>query len=514
MEAKKTVCYEDFGAVGDGKTDDFDALARAHAYANENGLDVICNSGKTYYIGNSALDADTPKPAIKVKTNVDWKDAKFIIDDSEITVDMPARRGVIFHIDRDFEPVVYTPENDTPNCAIKKINEAGGFKRDIKKIDLGIGYAAMLMVVNSDKKVYIRFGANAGSGGAQSELINVDKDGNIDPSTAFLLDYDKITSITVIRADAPLTVKGGTFVTIANRAMEDYKYYSRNIFITRANLTVDGLTYQIEGEGEHGDPYGGFLTIHQCSNVVVKNCYLQAHKYYMCVGSGGGAPVGMGTYALSIGSSNNILMKNCIQTNFFTDDGKSYRPGVWGIMGSNYCKNLVYEDSVLSRFDAHAGVYNAKIINSTVAHFRIIGGGEIRVENSHLYGNLLIGIREDYGSTWHGDIIIKDVTIHNTATPNLIYGYWYNHYFGFDTYMPETIVVDNLKLTEGKDINLFTAKFVEQSEHILDDEVDGKPNVNKMAPPKKIIIKNNREGLNFIKPDTKFFKDTEFITED
>ena len=46
MELKKTVCYEDFGAVGDGKTDDFDAISRAHAYANENGLDVVTDSSK------------------------------------------------------------------------------------------------------------------------------------------------------------------------------------------------------------------------------------------------------------------------------------------------------------------------------------------------------------------------------------------------------------------------------------------------------------------------------------
>ena len=38
MELKKTVCYEDFGAVGDGKTDDIDAIKRAHEYAKKYGV--------------------------------------------------------------------------------------------------------------------------------------------------------------------------------------------------------------------------------------------------------------------------------------------------------------------------------------------------------------------------------------------------------------------------------------------------------------------------------------------
>ena len=51
MEIKKTVCYEDFGAVGDGVTDDVAAIRKTHEYANENGLDVVCKGAHTYYIG-------------------------------------------------------------------------------------------------------------------------------------------------------------------------------------------------------------------------------------------------------------------------------------------------------------------------------------------------------------------------------------------------------------------------------------------------------------------------------
>lgn len=37
------VTYEAFGAVGDGKTYDFDAITKTHAYANAAGLSVFAN---------------------------------------------------------------------------------------------------------------------------------------------------------------------------------------------------------------------------------------------------------------------------------------------------------------------------------------------------------------------------------------------------------------------------------------------------------------------------------------
>ena len=50
METKNYVTYEDFGAVGDGVTDDFAAIYKAHEYANENKLPVEGKAGaKTIY---------------------------------------------------------------------------------------------------------------------------------------------------------------------------------------------------------------------------------------------------------------------------------------------------------------------------------------------------------------------------------------------------------------------------------------------------------------------------------
>ena len=79
--------------------------------------------------------------------------------------------------------------------------------------------------------------------------------------------------------------------------------------------------------------------------------------------------------------------------------------------------------------------------------------------------------------------------------------------------MPETIIIDNLKLTTDNKVHIFGTAIVEQLEAACKDEVDGKPNVNKTVPPKKIIIRNNTQGLEFIKPTGEFFKNTEIVEE-
>ena len=47
METKNYVTYEEFGAKGDGVTNDFPAIYAAHVYANENGLPVKANDNAT-----------------------------------------------------------------------------------------------------------------------------------------------------------------------------------------------------------------------------------------------------------------------------------------------------------------------------------------------------------------------------------------------------------------------------------------------------------------------------------
>ena len=102
------------------------------------------------------------------------------------------------------------------------------------------------------------------------------------------------------------------------------------------------------------------------------------------------------------------------------------------------------------------GVANATIRNSTLGHMgiNVIGTGIFTVENSTIRGRSLINLRSDYGSTWEGKLIIRDcIFIPNggkSYSASLINGYNSGqHDFGYTSYMPEQIIIENLKIEDS-----------------------------------------------------------------
>lgn len=420
-----SVRYSDFGAGGDGETDDIDAIAATHAFANQHGLMVKADAGATYYIGGKERTA-------VIQTDTDFGTAAFIIDDTEVE----NRNASIFTVSSSLQPF------DLEGIAV--------LKRDQKKIVASLPGTCLITVTNSHVKHYIRFGLNQNNGSAQTDIFVVDQNGQVDMDAPIIWDFDQITEITALPIDEKtLNITGGRFTTIANKAESKYTYYSRNIGIRRSNVIVDGLEHRVTGEGDHGAPYGGFLNIRDCAYVMVKNTILTGHKTYRTIGAAG-KPVSMGTYDLSVNRALNVSFVNCSQTNDIND--RTY----WGILGSNYSKNLLYDNCTFSRFDAHKGVANATIRNSTLGHMGInaIGSGTLTVENTTIRGRSLVNLRSDYGSTWQGTVIIRDCTFvpagGRSTTASLINGsYSGQHDFGYTCYMPERIIIENLHIDDS-----------------------------------------------------------------
>ena len=419
------ISYSDFGAMGDGKIDDIDAIAATHAVANQHGLSVKADKGATYYIGGKERTA-------VIRTNTDFGTAAFIIDDTEVQ----NRNASVFVVSSDLQPI--------------KLETISSLKRNQQKIEQSLPMPSLITVTNSNVKRYIRFGLNQNNGASQTDIFVADKNGNLDMNAPIIWDFDQVTDITALPIDEKtLTIAGGRFTTIANKAESKYTYYNRNIAIRRSHVIVKGLEHRVTGEGEHGAPYGGFINISDCAYVTVKNTVLTGHKTYVTIGAAG-KPVSMGTYDISVNRALNVSFVNCSQTNDIND--KTY----WGIMGSNYSKNMLYDSCTFSRFDAHMGVANATIRNSTLGHMGInaIGSGVLTVENSTINGYSLINLRTDYGSTWQGEVFIRNcVFVPASGKPissSLIGGANSSqHDFGYTCYMPNRITIENLRINDS-----------------------------------------------------------------
>jgi len=473
------VLYSEYGAVGDGKTDDFDAIVKAHTAANGAGLPVRADAGATYYIGGANKTA-------QVQTDTDWGDAKFIIDDTRVE-----RRG----------SHVFNVSSKIPAMPITTVKT---LKKNQEKLDLSLPQDAFIVVVNRGTMRYIRYGRNQNSGAAQTEVFVIDKNGNVDETTPIIWDYDNITSMIAYPIDAEmLTVKGGHFTTIANQT-DLAAYYARGISITRSHVTIDGVAHVITDEPQFHAPYGGFIALSTCTGVTVQNCKLSGHKTAFTT-SRGDTPWSTGTYDVAINRANNITFRNCKQINDIHD------PTRWGIFGSNFVKNLTFDAVEFSRFDAHMGVVNATIKNSVLGHqgINLIGSGVFLVENTKVCGSSFINLRSDYGSTFDGEVIIRnceflprngvrsDVTLINGSNSG-------QHDFGYTCYMPRKITIDGLIIHDNNtpdnyrgpkifaDFNrAFTSEeFVEKYPYVITEELEIKNLTTKSGKPP--IISNNQ----------------------
>ena len=425
----KAVYYSEYGAVGDGVADDLDAIVKAHAAANETGRKVRADAGATYYIGGANKTA-------QIQTDTDWGDAKFIIDDTKVE----NRNTHIFNV--------------SSALASIQITNVASLKKNQENLALSLSYPAFIVVTDNTTKRYIRYGPNQNDGSSQTDGFVVDKNGKVDMKAPIIWDFNQITAMTAYPIDAEtLTVSGGRFMTIANQAESRYTYYNRGINVSRSNVIMNGIHHTVTGELDHGAPYGGFISISSCTEVMVQNCKLSGHKTYNTIGNAN-TTVSMGTYDISVNRSSNVTFKNCSQYNDIHD--ATY----WGIFGSNYSKNITFDGVEFSRFDAHMGVANVLIRNSLLGHqgINIIGCGTFLIENSKVCGSSFINLRSDYGSTWEGELIIRNCEYvpRNGARSDavLINGsYSGQHDFGYTCYMPEKITIEGLVIDDTNPVD-------------------------------------------------------------
>ena len=413
------ITYEQFGAIGNGVADDMPAIVKAHEEANKLNLPVRAKEGATYYIAPIGLTAI-------VQTSTDWTGAKFIVDD----VGLKEINASLFKV---------TSKLETVEFKLEKLDRGTAF------IENPTGLELHMMVFNANHMDYIRRGINQSSGAPRRDNFVVHADGTLFSPVSF--QFDEVTE--VIANPIPedkLVIRGGEFTTIANQAESKYNYHARNIVVTRSNVELCEIKHYVTGELDHGAPYSGFISVSQCAFVEIHDCLFTGHKLYWTIGVVG-LPSPMGTYDLGFGMASNVTIARCKQTTDIMD--RAY----WGLIGSNHTRDFLMEDCDFSRYDAHCGVTNCTLRRCKLGHqcLNTIGFGTFIVEDTEAYGNALVGLRGDYGSTWRGDIIIRNCTWKPLGASRSVFSGENDgmHDFGYECYMPQNVVIDGLTIIEN-----------------------------------------------------------------
>ena len=477
------VYYSDFGADVYGSKDSFIAMRDAHAFANISGQPVMADEGATYYIG-------IHRDQIVVQTDTDWKDARIIIDDANLVIG-----------DHGYHTFYVAPTKAAYKLDISKLTiDTAKFNPASTNIGLTFADTVMLKVENSTKKVYRR---TNGEEANMQDLILVDKNGNIDQSTPLTFTYDTVTDITVYSAyDKPITLKGGSFETRANRIPSaGYVGVNRGISIQRSNTTLENVRHYVTNEPtapSSSMPYGGFYHIANVNNVTLKDCVLCGHRVYQNTLNGSWN----GSYDTTATNSNAVSWLNCKQMTL--EAGKPVEQSItsntyWGVIGTNFSKNLTIDNCRFSRFDAHCGVYNVTVTNSEIGYqtLNFVGNGLAYFENTTVHAGQFVSLRADYGATWNGEIVIKNCALrvgYNDTSAPVVAASWSNWDFGYECHLPN-VTVDGFKVyrpdgredtTINKCIFAPVKSAEEEISNVFDKNSEG--NINPFYLPTKLEI--------------------------
>lgn len=484
--------YSDFGAVADGTSDrnftasgtnNHEMMCKCHqaanawsALGNKTAVQAVggAHNGTTYYIGAQYL-----AKSASIMTDTSWAGAEFIVDDR--TVHIGEGDG--------FNTPVFTATVKSVDWAINYTSRApaAGLAAGSKNVGFAPGRPMMLRLVDNSRRNNIRQGANENEGASISEVILVDEYGNISSETPVEWDYFNVTfckyGCTTVDANLdkkcdictkaivksmniygyatdvdPITVSGldkdGNIdfvwetITDSTVDIEHYTQCGRRFKVERSNVTVMGIDHIFTEDDVSSTPrtaYAGIVNVNLCNNVTVSNMIVTHHISHSAKDG-----VGMGSYEFSGNQACNINLIGYRTRNFFTDDGNVYYRGLFG---TNYIRNFYLKDCVLTSFDSHSGAYNAVLEDCTFEHINFVGGGNAYLKNVIVYtdgGDAACVLRQDYGSMWRGNIYFDGLTLRYTDTTNkcidLVKAYYTNWNFGTETYLPEEIIANNVKI--------------------------------------------------------------------
>lgn len=371
---KQSISFKEFGAVGDGITNDAPAIASALSFALNNNMDIRQSSGTFLLDGNTYLDIkclNVDLTGCVLKPSATWK--------GQITISQPEI------------PVTYGVGSDPVNG----VNASAVSSRRIGSNYLD-GLASntdldgCFIQLSTSQPMFIFNDVNQ----TRVDFNRVYNRGFIENPLKYALGTNA-TSIKAlkIRKDVQ-TVKG---LTIDESLTRNY----RIIYITQASRVrlINASFINRPITQNFNDTR---LDINDSYDVIVDGLYAPAIANALIDGADSYA------YAIGLANSMNVTIKNA------TANGKG-----WGATGSNNCANIRFERCDLSRIDFHRPFQNyLKINDCNIGMYGIVtsGIGDLYVTNSVFNaspdkpGNI-IATRYDAGGFFDGDLYMENIKL-------------------------------------------------------------------------------------------------------
>lgn len=396
------VSVRDFGAAGNGTTDDTAAVLAAHTYANSRDLPVS-------YAGCQAV-ALQANAQIPLQTSTDFDSCMLVVLGGVATVPSFGSFNVLYTITDPACPEV------TVTGAVSSSNLIKGALFPMLGLFDGHGFALLSCGLQVPDR------AETGSAN-YTQAFKVNRFGRVS--------HPLSTDVSAHAAAITVTYRKTSVkrLRISNVNCTEGAWNNQRIFdIRRCNVHVDGFTMMFTGGAF--DNVCEIIRLTNCSDVRVDNFITT------------GRPVtgSEGSYCLAMYGAADIFVDNM---NALTG---------WGATGTDDVSGLHFTRCVLNRIDAHASGHNLFADDCDLHEAGMVygwGGGILSVKNSRVYRSSVITSRQDYGGTFFGSMFVDNVEVNNNFTSTYYAVNLLTNPLGasIPVYAPDVIAVSNLRRT-------------------------------------------------------------------
>lgn len=415
---------KNFGVVGDGVTDDTEALRKAHTEANRQKKAISYSGINTIAIQSGAK--------IVINTSVDFANCNFKVlggYNQTPSWSPDATIKTMFIVQDSSTPLITV---SAANVTDPSLNLRKGSNMPTLGVFNGTGYASITapyLISGRDK-------SKTDTANYQ-QVFKVHRNGRVShPLAVDLTKFNGLPNFNIQYRKSPEnTIVLKNFY--CREVMGDKGWNSQTFFsVQRNNVRIQDIIIDAPTSDESYKALNVFINVSSACDITIDR--------YKTTGQYDG-------YSLSLGGAADIYVN------------EMHTLSNWGSHGNNHISGLYINNCVLNRVEAHAGGFNIFVRDSVLHQYGVYygwGGGIISVKNTVCVQCPAIRTRADYGNTFFGELVVDSVEMvqgpQDTQASDQLEIYVVNladHGTGMgstavDVFCPEIISINNITFSQ------------------------------------------------------------------